>query len=62
MEPISNVLRPLLPASLLSGASTVASRLDRQDRKVVGEADAPETAASNLGLQSRIAGATASRR
>ena len=30
-----------------------------QDREVVGKADAPETAASNLGLQSRIAGATA---
>jgi hypothetical protein len=31
MEPISNVFRPLLLASLLSGVPTLASRLDRQE-------------------------------
>jgi hypothetical protein len=31
MEPIGNVLRPLLLRSLLSGATTLASRLDREE-------------------------------
>jgi hypothetical protein len=31
MEPISNVLMPLLLASLLSGASTLAFRLNREE-------------------------------